>query len=1713
MSRSATVAVDPLRRGVVRILSEDGAAAGTGFLTAGGLIVSCAHVVEGDRNGPRLGSVDVEFDNGERVRARIDESSLRHDGVDIVVLVPEAGIDPSRQLHLGTSHDVEGRDLRAFGFPYLNQKEGLAAECHVLRGATTLGGVPVFAMRSHEVTRGFSGAPVWDDQLRAVVGMIVAFVAPGEVAVGDRTVLVPSDPGGRQTETAYMISTELIRRCHPGLRLPAGNPYRRLDFFGPAHVDYYFGRERATDELLFKLIERDFVALVGTSGSGKSSLVRAGLAKGLAQNQIPGLAERVRWLVTPGPSPLMDLALALRDFTGQARDDLGKTLDSMSPTEIADAIQTIAHARGALLIVDQFERLYTECQDEDVRAAFVDVLIATASDTVKVLLVLRADFYGRVLRHLELSKVVKTGQVTVLPMDEDELRSAIEKPALVLKRSFQPSLVDALIADVSGQAGGLPLLEFTLAELWANSAGEAVITHASYETLGFSVPGASGGRYHGVSGAIARAAESVWQALDRQERDLVPLVFRALVTQEMLVGQDGRTGRYASRRAWQAEWDDDARRVAERFVAARLLVTRTDAVTHQPVFELAHEALIEAWPALRKWLAESSKFNQWYVRDLAPAFRDWIDRDRNPEYLLRDSLLAPAQDWVRVYPEGLSAPLREYIDLSVAAYERRRADERARREELERALRNEQEQRRLAQRGTEEANALLWATRARQEEDDSLAVALALEANLISSPPAFAQQVLAEIAYRPGARRLLEFGHQQRVWCVARHEDIAVSGGEGGDLFIWDLAGEQPPRRLAGHVGDVWSVALGADGRICVSGGADRRVIAWDTATGRIIQRLDGHDGAVHAVAISNDRVLSGSSDRDVILWDIATGRVIHRMRDHTDVVAGVALSRDGRTAVSASSDHSVIVWDVVSGELRHRLVGHAGSVWDVALSGDGRTAVSGSSDRSVIVWDVTTGELLHRFVGHAGAVTGVVADLTGAQHLSCGDDRSLIIWDAGAGEPVRRLRGHGAVPVGVALSADGRTALSAALDGTLIVWDTGTGYPVRHLHGHGAVPVGVALSADGRTALSTATDGALTLWDTRTGQTVDADIGAAAGTAVALSGDGRTVLIGTADGDLILADLRGEQLSRQIRDSTAISRVAMDADGAAALASTVDGQLIFWDVTGDQVQDARDVLDMGKTVATGVAFSGDARNLAVGGADGSLTLWDGATETVHRVVGHTAAVRAVALSADGTTALTAGDDQRLVVWNTTRSALLRRIPAHTKAVTSIALSRDGRTALSGSDDTNIALWDLETGERITSWPLFEANGVALNADGTTAIAVFDVLSLYCWDTRTSAPPRRLSGHTEAVKCVALSADGRTAISGGVDHRVLLWNTADAELARSFHGHTGPVRSIGLAPDGTVAATGSDDRSVTVWDTHTGAVLRRLDEHRDAVTGIAFSPSGQTIASSSADGALFVGPVRDGNRNAFVGHRTAVTGMAFTPDGTTLLSVGADGTVIVWDVATSQPIRLLGSPGTRARCLSCTVDRRGSVVAVGAEDGTIAFWRIHSPGELLAWTHANRLVRELRCEEREAHHLPQLCDEYGNPPDVASWPVLPEPLTSLTIGPPPNVSTPRMPTDLPLEPEVEQFDAVQEGRTRTWRFSGQQGETATILVTPGGIDLEPHVELHGPGRPAADVRDEITTRRVRLGPVTLPATGTYQVVVSGRGTSAGGYTIRRLQSS
>lgn len=1765
---------DRLQAGIVRVLSAQGSTVGTGFVAAAGLVVTCAHVV-----------VDAGAQPGGRIRLvrHVDgtawEGEVRAEwwggpGQDDIAVLAVPDAPGEAALLPAEPGSPDGKTYSTYGFPDTRLDEGLPGRCDV-RAATTRNKHPVYALDSNEVTFGFSGAPVWDPELGVVVGMVKDIMGVREVDLGrgeKGRFTVAADPGGRQTSTALMIPAASIRRRCPKLELPQGTPYRGLAAF--EEPTYYFGRDAASRRLADLLRSEGLCVLVGPSGTGKSSLLRAGLRKVLNFDGAVDSRLRCEMTAVAGADPLATLvrtvaaqpvaaaALNLRPGT-EGRDRLIERLRTLPP---ADAAHTLARAapNGLLLLVDQFERVYSERHDDASVDHVTDILLALPDHGAAVAIALRADFYGHTLRHPRLAAALADSQLTVLGMTRDELREAITEPARQLGRHVQDALTDALLADVGGRPGALPLLQLTLEQLWKRDAHTGVLTLDGYRSLGANLP-ESVQAARGVAGAISREADKVWRKqLTDEERRVAPALFVRLVT---AAGPDGGPGPEAltARPEWLAGWDDIGREVIAKFAARRLLVLRRDPGSGQASVEIAHEALLEAWPMLRRWVARHRAFGEWYVQDFSPAFRLWLAQDRQEHFLLPESLTAEAQRWCTEYPEGMTGT-ESYVQASVDRIERARQDAWQ------------------ARRSSDESRSTLWATRATRSREPATALALAVAAGQLDHPAPFALQTLAELAYRRGLRDTLRFGHTAPVRAVAWQGDTFVGGSADRTVTVWDARTRQVVRTLSGHSGEVTGVALTADGQVAVSASTDRTVVRWDVASGRILTRFEGHQDAVLGVALSADgrRVVSASADNTAVVWDAHTGRALHHLCGHRDVVAGAAVSGDGRVAASCSSDRTVRVWDIASGGLLHILAGHDGPVWAVALNRDGTRAASGSADRTAMVWDVPAGVPLDSAtVRHAATVWGVAfsgddqfvvsgssdrtvavwdtaqrrvrarldtghtvnglaLDKTGELVLCAGEDHTLTGWQHSSARKVFALGAHRASARSLAVSADASQAVVSCVNGDLVHWD------VRERHarllGQDSPGVAVLLSRDGSTVILLTESGELTCWRTaaaaRTGwpAPVPGPVRSAA-----LSGDGRVCLIATRDGDAYLSAPQGWT---RVPSSEAVTSVALDdtgnslllglasgnvqqrtgakgvpqelpgheapvrvlalsGDGSRALSADTQGRVLSWGLIPERGFVAE--LRVASGPVESVTLSREGRSAVLRTKD-QVLCWDLATGEHAPLIGPAAGMPSPAFSADGQWVVTAGEHAELGLWDARRGDVLRTLHLDGRdPVRALAVSPDGQFAMSGTSSGSLTLWDLDRGQALDHRQADDVHGLALTAHASRALLASELLCLSSWEpfgTRHNI----LSGHTEAVRCVAVSPDGRLGVSGGADHRVLLWDTSNDEFLRALDQHTGTVHCVAVSADGRTAISGSADASLIVWDTGDGGVVGRFG-HGSAVRAAALSPDAGAVATGTDDGTVTVWRPADGSSIVLVGHRCAVQAVAFSPDGRFVVSGDEEGTVLVWHALTGQQVRRFTAADGAVTGLGCAADDHGMVLVTGGADGRIRTWRLHTDAELTAWTYAYRELHRFSCAERAALHMEPPCDPLGNPPPE-SPPAAPAPLTRAALAAPrTRVASPQAPART-LVPGRQVFDAVQPGRFRTWALAARAGAELLLEVRAGGIDLDPRLTLLGPGGLPVATGRRVGSQRTRIGPVRIRETGEHTAVVEGEAPGpGGGYTI------
>jgi WD40 repeat protein/DNA-binding SARP family transcriptional activator len=1043
-------------------------------------------------------------------------------------------------------------------------------------------------------------------------------------------------------------------------------PYQGLAPFEAADAEFFFGRERLVDELVGRLADAPLLALIGASGSGKSSLLRAGL--------LPAFGSFDHVLLRPG-DPLPRLAPGVR----------------------------------TVVAVDQFEELLGGAFSEDARRDYIDALVEAAWDPERraiVLLALRADFFGHVAPYLELADLIGPNHVLLGPMSHAELRRAIEGPAEQVGLEVEPALVDALVDDVAGETGGLPLLSTALRDLWRDRDGRS-LTLASYERMG------------GVRGAIGRHAEAAFRSLDDTGRPVVRRVFLRLVA-----GGDGEplTRRRVTRAELDAESDPRVADVLATLVERRLLVAG------EQTYELVHEALLEQWPRLAGWLEEDAQGRR-VQRQLTEAATRWDAGGRDAGELYRGARLAAGLDWSESGREGLNRLEREFLAESRAASVRStrrlrtllagalallvvaviagavalQARGRARQEATTAVA-----QRLGAQALVEpQLDRALLLAREGVKLDDSTATRSNLLATLLRSPAALAvlrghdDQVLDEALSWDGrllalrgnggsvsffdTRTLREVGRSfkadgQLNYCgaivrpvraVAVSPDartVAVGDFDGAHSTLYLLGARthlQRATQVSGS-GATDDIAYAPDGRTlvtgqttsCASSPPPERLVLRRASDGSVLRRskvipggrligftpngrfllatsgettsylLDARTLAsvrafkmsgCGAVSPAGDTAAFGQDDGSVKLVDLRTGAVHPMDRHGTGKVIGVAFSRDGRVLATTSDDGSVDVWDVPTTSLRETFTGHAGAAVSPVFSPDGATLYTASHDGSMIAWDVRGNRRLgrpFRFGPLAAGGAGPLGREGEAGAVAVSPDSSLFVtspgpnrvtlWRARDLAVVAELRGPYGGAQSLAFSHDGRLVAATGDGRETVVWNVRTRKIDKLLGPAAHGNVGVNFSRDDRIVGTAGQDGIVRLYDVRTGRLVAKLIAHGTEQDLDFSSGGRWVAAAGLAKKISIWNVRTRSLERTIVHDELIFAIRFSPDGKQIATGDVKGNVDFWDAaTGRRV--GREIGGQNGAVIS-VTYSPDGTEVMTTSGDGNFRLIDVAT-------------------------------------------------------------------------------------------------------------------------------------------------------------------------------------------------------------------------------------------------------------------------------------------------------------------------------------------------------------------------------------------------------------------------------------------------------------------------------------------------------------------------
>jgi WD40 repeat protein/DNA-binding SARP family transcriptional activator len=1163
--------------------------------------------------------------------------------------------------------------------------------------------------------------------------------------------ILRAELGVEPADETLALATALRAGGMPGaaelVARPAVNPYKGLRAFNETDAGDFFGREDLVAQLLAHLRgpapQSSFLAVVGPSGSGKSSVVRAGVLPLLRRNGMPGFPHVRIATLTPGAAPLDELAATVqRALPAPVKE--AAALVRTDPAVAAPQIAQLLPAHTALvLVIDQFEELFTLTHDAQLRAQVLDLLCALVADPaahVRVIVTLRADFYDRPLLHPGLGALLRRATLLVLPLSPAELVRAIVQPARQAGVTLHDDLVAAIVQDVGARPGVLPLLQYALTELFERRDGDA-LTLAMYRAAG------------GVAGALNMRAEAVYARLDAAGRVVARQLFLRLIALDE--GADDLRRRVPLAEFGMADADDpqqpELRRLLRNYGRYRLLTFDRDPRHGAPTVELAHEALIRDWARLRDWCAES-RASLRLQRRLAAAATEWLAAGRERSFLAAGARLAQYEALAESAAIWLNADEQAYLEASLHERERLAREERERQErELQAERANVVRLRGLTQ------GLLMFATLARQQQQAAeehaqmaqgqalasaaqaaiaegnldQARALALAAVQVPRPAPEAEALLAQAAYAPGTQWLFS-GHTDAVMGVAFDHTgtLVLSGASDQSLRLWNVAGGQEVRRLAGLPTNLWGVALRADGRYALAAAFDGLIYRWDMQSGALLPCLAGHRAVVTSVAFSpaGDAVLSAAEDGTMKLWDWRSGAVIRTLSGDGGVVRSAVFSADGRQILAGGDDGLLRLWDATTGEVRCCLSGHTGRIQSVALSADGMLAASGSWDGAVRLWDLDTGRERCTISAHGGGVAAIALHAEAGLVASASVNR-VYLWETARGKALGCFEEHRDEVFALAFRPDGRSVLSGSRDGTLRLWDLRHGAELRRIGEHLGWIRGVAFSPDERLILSSSWDATARIWDSATGR----------------------------------------ELRRLEGHTDGVEGVAFSPDGQVALTGCVDGRVRIWRVADGALLHT---CTGHATYVWTVAFSPDGSLALSVSHDGTLRLWDPARGAeVGCFVGHQGGVECAAFSADGRSIFSGGVDATLREWNGASGREKRRFVGHEGAVKSVAVSRDGRLLLSGASDGTVRLWDLASGRDLQRFPKQSGPvlAVAFSPDGRTALFAAGLATLSLWDVADGRELRRFDTGGALVYSAVFQADGRAVLAGATDGVIRLW--------------------------------------------------------------------------------------------------------------------------------------------------------------------------------------------------------------------------------------------------------------------------------------------------------------------------------------------------------
>jgi WD40 repeat protein len=1180
-----------------------------------------------------------------------------------------------------------------------------------------------------------------------------------------------------------------------------------LSAFREKDKDVFFGRENFVQQLVDAVLEKSLVTVIGASGSGKSSVVYAGL--------FPLLRKKGNWLIdsfrtgNENKSPFFNLASVLiprlesqMSYVDQKKETSKLATELQTGSfQLSDVISDILKKNQCdriLLFADQFEEMYTRCDNEEEQHSFLNQILQAVNQSnnkFHFVMTLRVDFLGKALSYRPFADALQNADIKLGPMNRDELKKVIEKPAQAKGVEIESGLTERILNAVEGKPGNLPLLEFALEKLWKQPQG--MFSIEAYEAIG------------GVENALAEDAEKAYNNLTEEEKQKAQQIFIQLI-------YPGKGIDHTRRLATRAEVGEDNWDVVTTFADQRLIVTgrqevekKSDSSSQSPssefvkreeTVELIHEALIQKWERLQKWIDGDREFRTWQER-LRVSMNQWIIHTKDKGYVLQGAPLTQAKAWRDDRENYLSPDEREYIDESWKCFQDKEFEERIlieANETLADANRKAKlrikigtiigllvavvfgssakisfDKQQEAQEGTKleqagvnawfqfksgELSSLVSAMQSTQDLQNLIGNRRDLKDYPAVSPVLALQKILDDIH----EQNYFEAGQGEVKSAVFLPGDKGfITAGEGKEnkedtlqedtLQMWNLAGKKE-LSLKGLKGDLLSginaVSVGGNAQnpVIASAGEDGTVRLWNKSGQQIKQLVaEGKPNydSFTAIAVSPDgqKIIAGQQNGTVYLWDDKSGKKqLKTWAAHGNKVTAISFSKNGQTLATAGNDGLARIWTVTGnkqGEIKHPQIK---KMLGVSLSPDGKFVATASDDNRARIWTVN-------------------------------------------GQEVRRLEGHQGWVIVVNFSPDGKSVATGSDDGNVKLWNSKTGQQIQDFRGHRGVVLTASFSPDGKRLVSAGRDGFVRLWN-------------------------------LADKPLQRLELTG------FKDD--VNAIAFSPDGKTIAGAGNEGVMRLWDAaSGKQLKVWQEAIFRKQNVQD-IAFSPDGKFIVVGGETNTARAWDLAgslTKPQAELGGNEEKqeldqiyIASVAVSPKSQLIATGSYDKTMRIWKpkSPNGELVAMIPKQEEVVSRVVFTSDGKRVLTADWDGNVAMWDL-AGKQISKWQKVHKNqirGLGITQDGNRIVTADKGGDVKILDS-SGKPKKEFFSYQNGINQLILSPNDKLIATAGMDGTVRLWDFHGRQVAE-FRNPKGAIWGVAFSPDSQQIALAGDRGFVSV---------------------------------------------------------------------------------------------------------------------------------------------------------------------------------------------------------------------------------------------------------------------------------------------------------------